>query len=635
MSRLPLYDSLLSFTAYDLQPLLSTLASLALVAVIVSLVAALATDSDLWLAWPAHVLGRIQGMVAVGISALLGRTSLGKVEWGRVSEDPLPNGDGPGKQRVVRRYKETTEGKKRVEGGQHFPGLLNAAGNLCFLNATLQSMASLPALLSYLDEVVASAEDIDVDTPVALSLVNTLEALNTPSTSRPAPLRPIELANALVASSPTRRRLLANSDQQDAHELWVMLRDAVEEEAARVIAAQERLANRDSGLKEVTKLQAGLGLAVGKKVKRKAATDPFFWLRSQRVRCMECGYVRDTRHEGEELLMLSVPPISHCTLHDLLAEFTKTDLVSAYNCRRCAMLATLSKYEGQRDRLTLGSETTPLLDPPKATESKQPRLRGPANPFELPPEPTVPATAPKMTASRKDRRRKVQKLVDRIKDAAVAGDWERELGEDIKVERSEVAAGKMTRFARPPDVLAIHLNRSSHYSYAGGVKNSCQVTFPEYLDISPFCDGPTKSPDTRDDRGAAPVSTGDLYRVASLVVHYGSHSFGHYVAFRRRPPVPPDVVIEQGTLPAWYRISDETVQSAGVDEALRANPYLLFYERVDKTGTPVTAPTAGDLGDVEQVLTGGAKARIVESWRASSPRASREPSAAAATDGSG
>ena len=55
-------------------------------------------------------------------------------------------------------------------------------------------MASLPALLSYLDELVASAEDVDVETPVALSLVNTLEALNTPSSSRPAPLRPIDLA---------------------------------------------------------------------------------------------------------------------------------------------------------------------------------------------------------------------------------------------------------------------------------------------------------------------------------------------------------------------------------------------------------------------------------------------------------
>lgn len=64
------------------------------------------------------------------------------------------------------------------------------------------------------------------------------------------------------------------------------------------------------------------------------------------------------------------------------------------------------------------------------------------------PTPAPSTAVPKMTASRKDRRRKVQKLVDRVQEAADANDWERELGEDIKVERSEVAAGKMTRFAR-------------------------------------------------------------------------------------------------------------------------------------------------------------------------------------------
>lgn len=139
-------------------------------------------------------------------------------------------------------------------------------------------------------------------------------------------------------------------------------------------------------------------------------------------------------------------------MHDLLTEYTKTDLVSAYNCRRCALLATLSKYEAQRDRLALQPEptTSTALDAstPVGTKRGQSRSR-PANPFELPPEPALSTAAPtKMTASRKDRRRKVQKIVDRIKDAADAGDWERELGEDIKVERSEVAAGKMTRFAR-------------------------------------------------------------------------------------------------------------------------------------------------------------------------------------------
>jgi hypothetical protein len=116
MSRPPLYDALHPpFSAYDLQPLLSTLAALALVAIIVSLVASLVTDADRWLTWPAHALDRIQGMVAVGISALLGRTSLGNVEWGRASES-FGGGDGNGK-KIVRRYKETAEGKKKAAAG--------------------------------------------------------------------------------------------------------------------------------------------------------------------------------------------------------------------------------------------------------------------------------------------------------------------------------------------------------------------------------------------------------------------------------------------------------------------------------------------------------------------------------------
>lgn len=32
--------------------------------------------------------------------------------------------------------------------------------------------------------------------------------------------------------------------------------------------------------------------------------------------------------------------------------------------------------------------------------------------------------------------------------------------------------------------------------------------------------------------------------------------------------------------PEWYRISDETVEPSSLSEALRANPFMLFYERV-------------------------------------------------------
>lgn len=149
MSHLPLYESLLSFSASDLQPLLSALASLVLVTVIVSLVASLATDSDRWVAWPVQIFDKVQGMVAVGISALLGRASLGKVEWGRVSErSPANGGNGTGDRRkVVRRYKETTQGKERAEGGAAPHSRLLAELNVrAHLLTFLPSRSSRPTL---------------------------------------------------------------------------------------------------------------------------------------------------------------------------------------------------------------------------------------------------------------------------------------------------------------------------------------------------------------------------------------------------------------------------------------------------------------------------------------------------------
>lgn len=183
----------------------------------------------------------------------------------------------------------------------------------------------------------------------------------------------------------------------------------------------------------------------------------------------------------------------------------------------------------------------------------------------------------------------------------------------------------------------IHLNRSTHYSYAGPVKNSCQVTFPEYLNVSPFCDG-TQPRSTTDD---SPPPPSDVYRLSSLVVHYGSHSFGHYVAFRRRPVPASDVdssdPVAHAAPPEWYRISDETVEPSSVNEALRANPFLLFYER----SKPDDAASSASAGlDKLDALMHGAKARVVESWRAStsSSRAQSEEPRRVATpvaEGSG
>lgn len=53
-----------------------------------------------------------------------------------------------------------------------------------------------------------------------------------------------------------------------------------------------------------------------------------------------------------------------------------------------------------------------------------------------------------MTASRRDRLRKVQKIVSNLEDVVRAADFEQPLGDEIKMERVFGAAGKMIRFAR-------------------------------------------------------------------------------------------------------------------------------------------------------------------------------------------
>ena len=51
----------------------------------------------------------------------------------------------------------------------HYPGLYNT-GNSCFLNSTLQSLASLDVLRAYLEKVMELAETWDVPTPVTDAL---------------------------------------------------------------------------------------------------------------------------------------------------------------------------------------------------------------------------------------------------------------------------------------------------------------------------------------------------------------------------------------------------------------------------------------------------------------------------------
>lgn len=129
-----------------------------------------------------------------------------------------------------------------------------------------------------------------------------------------------------------------------------------------------------------------------------------------------------------------------------------------------------------------------------------------------------------------------------------------------------------------PSALILHLSRSSGFSRGGVfVKNHCRVVAPEILILDNFLTGGILN--TRADLplSHSPAALHSKYRLQAVVVHYGSHSFGHFLCYRRGPTSPDTL---EGP---WYRVSDEETSVVSLAEVLESNPTLLFYDRMPTT----------------------------------------------------
>ena len=93
----------------------------------------------------------------------------------------------------------------------------------------------------------------------------------------------------------------------------------------------------------------------------------------------------------------------------------------------------------------------------------------------------------------------------------------------------------------------------------------------------------------------APQPPRVLYRLAAAVCHYGQHSFGHYVCYRRRPRGPgwigpPRLNDSFHAKPGkgWLRASDDAVREVGIETVLQegSGAFMLYYERVRDEGKP-------------------------------------------------
>jgi ubiquitin C-terminal hydrolase len=166
-------------------------------------------------------------------------------------------------------------------------------------------------------------------------------------------------------------------------------------------------------------------------------------------------------------------------------------------------------------------------------------------------------------------------------------------------------AHKRFLIQRAPPVLVLHLKRF-HQNETGQVAKLDQfLSYPEVLDLTPFCSASVLTPPDAAAAAAATTSmtpkgpvagstsklagrvSGDpsmslcdaqtqrlvpnqpvLYQLTGLVVHVGGFQGGHYAAY---------VCVNS----VWCYATDMKVRVCDLDEVLSRQAYLLFYTRIE------------------------------------------------------
>ncbi|GMI89984.1 ubiquitin-specific protease 2 [Hibiscus trionum] len=135
--------------------------------------------------------------------------------------------------------------------------------------------------------------------------------------------------------------------------------------------------------------------------------------------------------------------------------------------------------------------------------------------------------------------------------------------ENVKVKRN---AMKRVLINKAPPVLTIHLKRFCQDARGRLSKLNGHVNFRETIDLRPYVDPRCKDADNC------------IYSLVGVVEHSGTMRGGHYIAYVRGGEKGSGTDTEHvGS--QWYYVSDHHVRQASIEEVLRCEAYILFYER--------------------------------------------------------
>ncbi|KAI1139047.1 cysteine proteinase [Hypoxylon sp. FL0543] len=486
------------------------------------------------------------------------------------------------------------------------PGLGNY-DNSCFQNSILQGLSSLKPFPSYLAKgLEENRSESDGESGSASSLRDLISKLTDTN------------YNGNTLWTPKKLKSLDTWQQQDAQEYFSKILDEVEKEIAKAAKPRHLSAgfetagvrddtedsqhSDDSGYQSLTVISKAASDA-------RVLRNPLEGLIAQRVACVQCGH-----SDG-----LSMTPFNCLTLnlglqqteHDLyerLDSYTDLETIEGVECAKCTLLKLqklLKLYISRRREHNLAG--TELHEPISRLEAVELALE--EDDFQ---EKTL-----------KDRC-KVQVRVSSTKTKQVA-------------------------IARPPQSLAIHMNRSVFDENTGTMfKNLAAVRFPRTLDLGPWCLGSAggplgvvenesnsstcslsdeerwvtdpKSSMVSGDRKPSRI-TGPIYELRAVITHQGRHENGHYVCYRKHPYRPSKLndsdvkdseSLDHGDTGAghhenplvdednnmgpdsyadgkWWRLSDESVWEVSEETVLaQGGVFMLFYDCVDPNSVLVS-----------------------------------------------
>ncbi len=412
--------------------------------------------------------------------------------------------------------------------GDQPPGLGNM-DNSCYQNSILQGLAALKPLPSYLAGLGLSGDGRE------RRLARTTDALG----------ELISDLNDLVNNGRTlwTPGVLKNMNtwqQQDAQEYYSKLLDEIDKEIAKAAQALQRAPGfesdyhatiaKDDGASSQHSDDSGYqSISTHSKVglDAKMVRNPLEGLTAQRVACVACGWSEGLTMTPFNCLTLSLGSHTQYDLYEGLDGYAKVEFIDGVECVKC----TLKKFQHM---------ITVIIE----------RMRQSGKKDEDFPEPFA--------------------RLKLIEEALEEDDFSDETQKKCKIspkQRVNSTKTKQTVIARPPQSLAIHINRSVFDENTGMLyKNFANVKFPTILDLGPWCLGSADrstgfatTPENRAEETSTLEAadeehwlldatksmiagdqhpskiTGPIYELRAVVTHQGRHENGHYVCYRKHP----------------------------------------------------------------------------------------------------